>query len=256
MEKGYGSALALPIWVDFMQNVPEKGYPAAPFQAPVPLTKVRLCSASGARATGGCESTRTAYEASLPAQRIPGSACSVHPEPVPVYAAQQPYPGTASAVAAPLNPGGSLTAVPPQSASSAARVGNASVAPAAAPSPTQAAGIAAALPQRQSAPSVVEQTGSGTRIYHADGITVLPPPAPPPSRQTVGPSEQSRSRVQTTATPMPVMRAIPVQPSDRVPISDSVRDPGARVLRAQPVVRERAPAPRAVRGRVGDDEEF
>jgi penicillin-binding protein 1A len=31
MAKGYGSALALPVWVDFMQSVPEKSYPAAPF---------------------------------------------------------------------------------------------------------------------------------------------------------------------------------------------------------------------------------
>ena len=30
LEKGYGSALALPIWVDFMQHLPDKTYPAAP----------------------------------------------------------------------------------------------------------------------------------------------------------------------------------------------------------------------------------
>jgi membrane peptidoglycan carboxypeptidase len=39
--QGYGSALALPVWVDFMQNVPEKGYPAAPFEPPLALAKMR-----------------------------------------------------------------------------------------------------------------------------------------------------------------------------------------------------------------------
>ena len=85
-EKGYGSALALPIWVDFMQQVPEKLYPAKPFEPPEQLAQVRICSVSGARATAGCEQTRNAYEAALPARRLPGSNCSVHPEPQPALA--------------------------------------------------------------------------------------------------------------------------------------------------------------------------
>jgi hypothetical protein len=97
MEKAYGSALALPIWVDFMNQVPERIYPAAAFTPPVPLYSVRLCSASGGRATSLCEQLHLGYETKLPAARVPAVTCSHHPEPQPqlLYANDTQLPFTA-----------------------------------------------------------------------------------------------------------------------------------------------------------------
>lgn len=83
MEKGYGSALALPVWVDVMQQVPENKYPAGPFRPPGQLTKAALCSISGARATSACIANHLAYEMELPASRVPTQFCRTHPEPAP-----------------------------------------------------------------------------------------------------------------------------------------------------------------------------
>lgn len=82
--KGYGSTLALPVWVDFMQQVQEKEYPSAPFESPVPPVKATLCSVSGLRATSVCKTQGCAYETELPASRLPASTCATHPEPPPV----------------------------------------------------------------------------------------------------------------------------------------------------------------------------
>ena len=96
MEKAYGGALALPIWVDFMKQVPEKIYPANPLQPPVPLYTVRLCSTSGERATSLCEQLHLAYAINLPASRVPATSCSHHPEPQPqlLYAGDARLPST------------------------------------------------------------------------------------------------------------------------------------------------------------------
>ncbi|HEX5176915.1 MAG TPA: PBP1A family penicillin-binding protein [Chthoniobacteraceae bacterium] len=114
LEKGYGSALALPIWVDFMQDLPGKTYPAAPFEPPNDVSQVRLCATSGLRATAGCEAAQTAYDAALPVTRLPGQACAVHPAPqpelvtAPVTNGLPPPPAVRAAPAPPA----SLTAAP------------------------------------------------------------------------------------------------------------------------------------------------
>lgn len=82
MEKGYGSALALPVWVDVMNSAPEQVYPARAFEAPVQMMKARLCASTGMMATQGCEQAHTAYDAELPANRMPKSRCSAHPDPI------------------------------------------------------------------------------------------------------------------------------------------------------------------------------
>ena len=78
IQKGYGSALALPIWVDVMKAAPSQRYPATNFQPPVPLRRVTVCSVSNELATSGCEHAGTAYAIDLPETRIPRDGCSVH----------------------------------------------------------------------------------------------------------------------------------------------------------------------------------
>lgn len=78
MQKGYGSALALPIWVDVMKAASPQRYPANNFQPPVPLRRVSVCSVSNQLATSGCEHAGTAYATDLPETRIPRDSCAVH----------------------------------------------------------------------------------------------------------------------------------------------------------------------------------
>ncbi|HEX5175610.1 MAG TPA: PBP1A family penicillin-binding protein, partial [Chthoniobacteraceae bacterium] len=126
MEKAYGSALALPIWVDFMNQASNNLYPAQPLQPPVPLYSVRLCSASGERATSLCEQLHLGYATRLPPSRVPGASCSHHPEPQRqlLYAADVRLPSTsafppAGGVSAPESTSGEV--MPPPATSSQAQ---------------------------------------------------------------------------------------------------------------------------------------
>ncbi len=76
--RGYGSSLALPIWVDVMDSASPKRYPAEQFKPPVPLRRVAVCAASNQMATGGCTRAGTDYKADLPASCIPHEACEIH----------------------------------------------------------------------------------------------------------------------------------------------------------------------------------
>ncbi|MEP6669219.1 MAG: PBP1A family penicillin-binding protein [Chthoniobacter sp.] len=78
ISKGYGSALALPIWVDVMKAASAQRYPAESFRPPVPLRRVTICSISNQLATNGCDHAGTAYNIDLPESRIPRDGCSVH----------------------------------------------------------------------------------------------------------------------------------------------------------------------------------
>jgi penicillin-binding protein 1A len=78
MARGYGSALALPIWVDVMNDAPASRYPSKPFAPPVNLQRTYVCSASGLLATGGCEKAGTAYNADLPPSCAPDKPCGQH----------------------------------------------------------------------------------------------------------------------------------------------------------------------------------
>jgi penicillin-binding protein 1A len=102
LEKGYGSALALPIWVDLMQQAPEKLYPAAPMEPPGLLTKATLCSVSGARATSVCVALHCAYEAEFPASRVPAEICHTHPEPASLPVTMAPASFTPPPATPPL----------------------------------------------------------------------------------------------------------------------------------------------------------
>jgi len=76
--RGYGSALALPIWVEVMNAASPQRYPARAFQSPVPLRRATVCAISNQLATAGCERAGTSYDAELPESRVPGERCGVH----------------------------------------------------------------------------------------------------------------------------------------------------------------------------------
>ena len=75
--RGYGSALALPVWTQVMMKATDR-YPAEPLQPPVALQHVTVCSTSNAIATSGCVAAGTAYEMDLPVNRVPREICQVH----------------------------------------------------------------------------------------------------------------------------------------------------------------------------------
>jgi len=217
LEKGYGGTLALPIWVDIMQNVPEQKWPAAPFAAPQPPVKVTLCSLSGALATSACQAQKLAYTAELPTSRVPRETCPTHPEPPP-----------APAVPAPV-----FTAVPPAPLPAPAPASASPVAPPSYPQPFTTTRAPAPAP----APGRVVELPV-TRY----GQTTSAPPAPRPVSTPVDPvpatAEPRRSAAAapreeafapiipttpaprpTAARPVQVRRAIPVEPasSDQSP---------------------------------------
>ena len=87
VEKGYGAALALPIWIDFVQSASESDYPARPLASPERLARVRLCAVSGLLSTPGCARAQSAYPCELPPALVPGARCTEHDSLVPIVAA-------------------------------------------------------------------------------------------------------------------------------------------------------------------------
>lgn len=188
MEKGYGSALALPVWVSFIQNVPEKTYPAAKFKPRGTLRKTRLCAQSGALATAGCDEAGMSYDHELPPSRLPAGHCTAHREstPAPLIAddfrpenEMPPPPGTAAPDPGSAAPGGSL----PHSTTMNTRPAVAAAVPLTPPvarAVPVAPGSAAAPPQPRppqetqepASPVVVRPTERGMVIHHV-------PPVPP-----------------------------------------------------------------------------
>ena len=77
-DRGYGSKLALPIWVDFIQNASAWKYIAQNFVVPGNLQSVELCRTSGALAAPECKFARTSYQAQLPQNMIPRKHCADH----------------------------------------------------------------------------------------------------------------------------------------------------------------------------------
>jgi penicillin-binding protein 1A len=78
MARGYGSALALPIWAEVMSAAPGQRYPATGFRPPEPLQRVAVCSTSSALATTGCERAGSIYTAELPVSCVPTAGCELH----------------------------------------------------------------------------------------------------------------------------------------------------------------------------------
>src|SRR5919106_4004605 len=75
--RGYGAALALPVWSQVM-NKASRHYPAEPLQPRVAIQRATVCSISNQLATTGCMSAGSAYDVDLPVDKIPTVACQVH----------------------------------------------------------------------------------------------------------------------------------------------------------------------------------
>jgi penicillin-binding protein 1A len=77
MPRGYGAALALPVWTQVMTKAAQR-YPATELQPTMPLASAVVCSISNHLATTGCNAAGTAYEITLPQDKVPTVACEVH----------------------------------------------------------------------------------------------------------------------------------------------------------------------------------
>jgi penicillin-binding protein 1A len=77
MARGYGAALALPVWTQVMTKAAQR-YPAQPLQATMPLARATVCSISNHLATTGCNAAGTAYETTLPEDKVPTVLCEIH----------------------------------------------------------------------------------------------------------------------------------------------------------------------------------
>jgi penicillin-binding protein 1A len=77
-ERGYGAALALPIWVKVMENAPRQKFPDGPFPPPEQLVRVQICSISNQLATDACVAAGSAYPIDLPQSVVPSQPCPAH----------------------------------------------------------------------------------------------------------------------------------------------------------------------------------
>ncbi len=75
---GYGSRLAMPVWAATMKAASENRYAARDFQPPVRMARAVVCATSDRLATSGCRSAGTAYDADIPAERVPREVCPEH----------------------------------------------------------------------------------------------------------------------------------------------------------------------------------
>ena len=75
--RGYGAALALPVWIQVMNKAALR-YPPEPLQPTMPLQHAMVCSLSNHLATTGCQASGTAYEIDLPIDKVPAVACEIH----------------------------------------------------------------------------------------------------------------------------------------------------------------------------------
>jgi penicillin-binding protein 1A len=81
IDRGYGSTLALPVWVEVMKTADKLGYKAEGLKSQLSFKDCRLCRSSGKRATAGCELAREAYTDSVPTDLVPAEddLCPTHP---------------------------------------------------------------------------------------------------------------------------------------------------------------------------------
>jgi penicillin-binding protein 1A len=78
ISKGYGAALALPVWADVMNAASAQRYPAQPLRSAEPTRRVTVCATSNELATSGCDRAGAAYTVELPESHIPHDLCGVH----------------------------------------------------------------------------------------------------------------------------------------------------------------------------------
>lgn len=77
IHQGYGSRLALPVWVSVMSAAEKLGYTPAPaWQSPGELRRVAVCTLSGKLAGPGCGQYTSEME--LPVDHIPADSCGIH----------------------------------------------------------------------------------------------------------------------------------------------------------------------------------
>ncbi len=72
MDGGYGSKMALPIWVEVMKAALEAGYEAEAFEHQTERVPVSLCRVTGDLATEACQAAGHAYEEAVPEDLIEG----------------------------------------------------------------------------------------------------------------------------------------------------------------------------------------
>ncbi|HSI14574.1 MAG TPA: PBP1A family penicillin-binding protein [Chthoniobacter sp.] len=244
MEKGYGAALALPIWVDVMNQAPENKYPASSLTDGVPFKKVSLCSVSGEKATSMCVAEHCAYQMDLPVSRIPNGTCRTHPEAAPMIAATMPTPAAPGSVAPAPAPVTAPTVMPAAApATSIARspdlVAPAPVAtgPATTVRATPVAPVNSGYVNR--APVAPDRSVDFPEPQPASAAASQRPPAQtavlPPSRPPV--IVRSRSRNEAMEIPPTELPAVP-DPAPPAPRMVEVR-------RAVPVSHPSSEAPRA-----------
>ena len=75
--RGYGAALALPVWTQVMTKAAQR-YPARALEPTMPQSKAVVCSISNHLATTGCNAAGTAYEITLPDDKVPQVTCEIH----------------------------------------------------------------------------------------------------------------------------------------------------------------------------------
>ncbi|HZJ37934.1 MAG TPA: penicillin-binding transpeptidase domain-containing protein, partial [Chthoniobacterales bacterium] len=83
--RGYGAALALPVWTQVMTKAAAR-YPPGEFQPTMPLVRATVCAISNHLATTGCNAAGTAYEITLPETRAPQVVCEMHGGPQTEFA--------------------------------------------------------------------------------------------------------------------------------------------------------------------------
>ena len=81
IDRGYGSTLALPVWVEVMKTADKLGYKAEGLKSQLSFVECRLCRSSGKRATSGCEAAGEGYTDNVPADIVPAEndLCPDHP---------------------------------------------------------------------------------------------------------------------------------------------------------------------------------
>jgi penicillin-binding protein 1A len=77
VSRGYGAALALPVWTQVMNKAAQR-YPPQPLQPTMPVQHATVCSISNQLATTGCMAAGSAYDIDLPTDKVPIAACQVH----------------------------------------------------------------------------------------------------------------------------------------------------------------------------------
>ena len=234
--KAYGSALALPIWVDFMKHAPEGKYPARPLRDPPDLQKVTLCKVSGLRANDACIAEGQAYDTVLPSAKIPTAICRTHIAPAPQVAYSDIVPSTtpAAPVSANSQPAPAPKPQPAVAASDAQSTVAASVAHP--PAPATAPPAARVIPAPQPHPA------SPARIVSVSAVDPDEAAATPlPTPQSLAPPV-----AETAPESVEVRRAVPVQTAPQVE-TVQVQQNGQRstrmIIRVVPVRRAEAAVP-------------